>query len=72
MGEANFHELTLQVNQFNRQYPPGTKVRLLTTDDTIVNTKVMQEAYILNGNIPVTFFEGIHGCHHIDRVKGKA
>lgn len=52
------------VDQFNRDFPPGTMV-MLRKDSGRILTRVTREAYLHN-NTPVAFFRDVSGCYAIE------
>lgn len=57
-------QLQVEVDQFNRLYPVGTRV-LLRKDSGTVETVVRAPAGILSGHSAVAHFDGISGCYAI-------
>jgi hypothetical protein len=53
------------VNDFNREFPVGTKV-ILRKDTAEVETTVRYAAEMLSGHSPVAWFTGVSGCYSIE------
>jgi len=69
----NLKKLQKLCDDFNKQYPVGTAVKLKKDFvDEPVETKVRHAAYVLSGHSAVAFFEGISGCYDISCVRGRS
>jgi len=52
-------------DEFNRQFPVGTRV-ILRKDSGEVETTVRAAAYLLSGHSPVAWFTGVSGAYSIE------
>ena len=68
MKAPTLKELQKQVDDFNKNYPIGTPVRLVDTASNI-ETKVKTEAQIMARHTAVAWFEGVSGCWDVTYVK---
>lgn len=61
-------DLKRQVDHWNVQHAPGTKVIVRKVDGSLVSTKTMGEAYVLSGHSAVVHLENISGCYLLKHV----
>lgn len=54
------------VDDFNRDFPVGSPV-VLEMDSGPIVTAVKGAAYLVGGNTPVAFFEGVRGSYSCER-----
>jgi hypothetical protein len=61
-------EKAAMVNNWNRKYVPGQKVKVILDDKTEKITHTRSNAELLGGHTPAIWLEGFTGCYALDRV----
>ena len=56
------------VENWNRKFIPGQKVKVKLDSGTEKVTTTKTNAELLGGHTPAIFLEGISGCYALDRV----
>lgn len=56
------------VDDWNRKYIPGQKVKVRTDDGTEKITHTRSNAELLGGHTPAIWLEGFSGCYALDRI----
>lgn len=68
MDDYNRDRWPGKVARFNKNYPPGTSVVLITDDGRNIRTEVQFPAMIMSDGTPVVWLQGIVGYRRFDRV----
>lgn len=54
------------VEQFNAEFPIGTRVMLRKDNGFWIETRVRASALLLSGHSPVAWFDGVSGAYSIE------
>ncbi len=69
MRKPNIKKLQKMVDDWNRFYPPGTKVIVRKDGGQMAETETKSEAWLLGGHTAVVMVKGISGSYDLSRVE---